>query len=461
MRVLHAIHDFLPRHQAGSEIYAFDLCRELAGRHHVSVLCAEYDPSRRHGQVTWRVHDGLPVIEVVNNWVCRSFADTYRPPLVTEQIAHVLRAVQPDVIHVHNLLNLSFDLPAVAHAQAIPVVATLHDYTLVCPSGGQRIHRAERHVCHVIDTNRCARCFRESPFYAQTSFGAVAAATRAPGVIRRAALDMWRRLPTVAAGLARAARHAAIVPVTERDIGERLAAARQVFDAIDLFVAPSRSLAAEFQQLGVDASKIRVSDLGFVPLLRGPRNGARRPLRIGYVGTLVWHKGVHVLIDAVRGLPPNAYELKIFGDPAGNPGYTAELREQASGLPIRFMGPFAREATVEVYAQIDALVVPSLWLENSPLVIHEAFMAGIPIVGARIGGIADLVEHGVNGLLYTPASSVELRDALRSLIETPERLEELAARVPRVKPLAQDAQEWEATYAEVLERRRAASGQVT
>ena len=70
MRILHAIHDFLPRHQAGSEIYAFDLCREFSARHHVTVLCAEFDPSRRHGHVHWRVHKGLPVVEIVNNYVC-------------------------------------------------------------------------------------------------------------------------------------------------------------------------------------------------------------------------------------------------------------------------------------------------------------------------------------------------------------------------------------------------------
>jgi len=453
LRILHAIHDFLPRHRAGSEIYASELCRELARRHHVSVLCSEYDPARQHGQVTWRAHDGLPVIEVVNNWVCASFADTYRPPVITEQIAHVLDAIQPDVIHVHNLLNLSFGLTAAARARGIPIVATLHDYTLVCPSGGQRIHRAERHVCHVIDTGRCARCFRESPFYAQMSFGTAAAVARAPSPVRRAALRVWRRLPRAAGLLGRAARRAAIVPVTGPDISLRLDAARQVFDDVNLFVAPSRSIAAEFERLGIDASKIRVSDYGFVPLLRGPRNGPRRPLRIGYVGTLVWHKGVHVLLDAIRELPAGSYELKIFGDPNIDPGYATALRARAAGLPVRLMGAFDREATAGVYAQIDVLVVPSLWLENSPLVIHEAFMAGIPIVGARIGGTADLVEHGVNGLLYTPGSSAELSVALRSLIDAPERLDDLARRLPRVKPLEQDAHEWETTYAEVLQRR--------
>ena len=164
MRILHAIHDFLPRHQAGSEIYAFELCRELAATHDVTVLCADYDPVQPHGQIIWRPYGPLTVVEIINNWMCRSFEDTYRPPLIAEQISHVLQAVQPDVVHVHNLLNLSFDLPAVASGLGIPVVATLHDYGFVCPSGGQRLHRAALHVCHDIDVDRCARCFRESPF---------------------------------------------------------------------------------------------------------------------------------------------------------------------------------------------------------------------------------------------------------------------------------------------------------
>ena len=92
----------------------------------------------------------------------RVFDETYRPPRHRHVLEHVLRAVQPDVLHVHNLLNLSFDLPAMAHASGAMVVATLHDYTLVCASGGQRIHQAEQHVCDVIDTERCARCFRQS-----------------------------------------------------------------------------------------------------------------------------------------------------------------------------------------------------------------------------------------------------------------------------------------------------------
>jgi glycosyltransferase involved in cell wall biosynthesis len=110
------------------------------------------------------MHDGVPIVELINNWRCASFEDTYRSPVITDRIRHVLQTLRPDVVHVHNLLNLSFDLPACAQELGIPVVATLHDYTLVCASGGQRVHRRDQHICHDIEPDRCARCFAESPF---------------------------------------------------------------------------------------------------------------------------------------------------------------------------------------------------------------------------------------------------------------------------------------------------------
>ena len=390
------------------------------------MLCAEYDPARVHGQVTWRVYEGLPVVEIVNNWVGRSFEDSYRPDLVTERIEQVLQAVQPDVVHVHNLSNLSLELPAIARARGIPVVATLHDYTLVCPSGGQRIHRADAHVCASIDTTRCARCFHESPYYAQLSIGAMAAV--APGGwVHKLAVSARRRFPAAAGRAAAAARHVAMVAVTPEAIDTRLARARQVFDEVDLFVAPSASMADEFVRLGVDRTRMRVSANGQVPIAPIRVDRPRRPLRIGFVGTIVWHKGVHVLVDAVRALPASRYELRIFGGWDVAPEYVSELRARAVGLPVRFEGAFEPSQVPEVFAELDVLVVPSLWPENAPLVIQEAFQAGVPVVGARMGGIPEFIREGVTGRLFDPRLPAELTAILRDLIDRPSQLTELAA----------------------------------
>ena len=451
LRLLHAIHDFLPRHRAGSEIYAAQLSGELASRHHVTVVCADYDPARIHGQLTWRLYERLPVIEIANNWVCAGFADTYRSPLMSARLEQVLDIVQPHILHVHNLLNLSFNLPAAARARGIPVVATLHDYTLVCPSGGQRIHRAESHVCRTIDPTRCARCFVQSPFHTQTAVSPVAATMARSSLLQRLATTARTRWPRLVRAAAATLSDVRSFSVTAEDISERLARAREVFNDVDVFVAPSRSIAEEFIGLGLDRSKVRVSDYGFASMSRPGVRASGGPLRIGFVGTLVWHKGAHVLLEAVRRLTPGtAYELRMHGDMNVFPDYVATLRRLAEGLPVQFRGGFDATRTSDVYAELDLLVVPSIWLENSPLVIHEAFQAGVPVVGARIGGVTDLIADGRNGRLYNPQSHDELAAILQSVIADRAQLTRWAAQLSPVKTIADDAHEWERVYADLL-----------
>jgi glycosyltransferase involved in cell wall biosynthesis len=128
------------------------------------------------------------------------------------------------------------------------------------------------------------------------------------------------------------------------------------------------------------------------------------------------------------------------------PEYTATLKKMASGLPVRFCGAFHNGQGNDVYSRFDLLVVPSLWPENSPLVIHEAFMAGVPVVAARSGGIPELVTDGVDGVLYDPASPAALADVLRGLILRPDQLAQMAGRAPAVKTIAEDAHDWERRY---------------
>jgi glycosyltransferase involved in cell wall biosynthesis len=249
------------------------------------------------------------------------------------------------------------------------------------------------------------------------------------------------------------------------DVEARLAHLRGVFDAVQLFVAPSRSVADAHERLGLHRSKLLVSDYGFANRALRPASGpnperallsdaSRRatlsPVRIGFVGTLVRHKGPHVLLEAVRQLPADAYELEVWGSPDTFPEYTAQLRQMAKGLPVRFRGAFENGQAAEVYSRFDLLVVPSLWPENSPLVIHEAFMAGVPVAGARIGGIPELVTDGVNGVLYDAPSPDALAEALRGLILRPDRLAHMAARTPRVKSIEEDARDWERRYEAIV-----------
>src|SRR5262249_60326820 len=114
---------------------------------------------------------------------------------------------RPDVLHLHNLLNLSLEVPSLARRRRIPVVATLHDYTLVCPSGGQRVHVAERHTCVRIDPERCSRCFAQTPFARAMAVGRRTRGAALPGPSLRLARALRSRLPGLfARAEARAAR---------------------------------------------------------------------------------------------------------------------------------------------------------------------------------------------------------------------------------------------------------------
>ncbi len=197
MRLLHAIHDFLPRHRAGSEIYAHHLAHELARRHAVTVLCAEYDPARAHGSLTWRVHDGLPVVELVNNWAFSTFDESYQSPDLNRSLRHVLAATDPDVLHVHNLLNLSMDLPALARERGAATVATLHDYTLLCPVRAASACTWRKRTCATSSIpERCSRCFPQSQLGIADGSqpGRRRVAARVPALVRLADV-VRRRLP--------------------------------------------------------------------------------------------------------------------------------------------------------------------------------------------------------------------------------------------------------------------------
>jgi glycosyltransferase involved in cell wall biosynthesis len=333
----------------------------------------------------------------------------------------------------------------------VAVAATLHDHSLACPAGGQRLHLYERTVCHEIEPARCAACFPHSPFHAQLTVAGLGRAAWWGGPwFTRAARWGVRQAPALAT-LFRKQVLARAQPVQAGEIEARLDGLRQVFDAVQLFVAPSRSVADAHERLGLHRSKLLVSDYGFVrpvprPAVTSPPERDWAPVRIGFVGTLVWHKGLHVLLEAVRQLPAGAFELEVWGALDTFPEYTATLQSMARSLPVRFCGAFHNGHGADIYSRFDLLVVPSLWPENSPLVIHEAFMAGVPVVGARIGGIPELVTDGVDGVLYDAPSPEALAEALRGLILRPDRLAQMAGTLPRVKSIEEDARDWERRY---------------
>jgi glycosyltransferase involved in cell wall biosynthesis len=216
-------------------------------------------------------------------------------------------------------------------------------------------------------------------------------------------------------------------------------------DASDRLVTPSAWQADVLVRNGVSAERIRVCRQGVSGAYgsRRSRTGeeaARPALRVGYVGRYDEVKGVHVLVDAVLHLADAPIELHLWGvaRTAAARTYREAIKRQAEGHPAIVM--HAEVDATAVYPQIDVLAVPSLGFETGPLVVLEAQASGVPVVGSDLGGIAERVQHGVDGLLVRPGDSRALAAALRSFIDDPDSLERLRPRqvVRTMKDVAVD-----------------------
>ncbi len=458
MRILQVIHDYLPRHRAGSEVYTHLLSRALIARgNDVTVLYAERDLGRLEYSTRRLVLDGVPLVEVVWNDGAATFSETYENPRMEALFSKLLDEIRPDVVHLQHLEHFSIGLPAVARRRGIPVVFTLHEYCLTCPRKGLRM-MADLSLCHEIDPMKCAVCIERQSVSPPTvrarleSFAKRAIPARARRFVRK-------RLASV--GLARHPDRPAEAPAgrpVDRAphalaIERRLEAVLAMTRGVDLFIAPSPFLRRKFVEFGVDEDRILESDYGtdlapFAGFSRAPSDR----LRFGYVGTLVEHKGVHVLVEAMNGLPEGSAELLVHGEPSYFPEYAARVRALARHPGTRFMGPFDNGRIADILRDLDVLVVPSLWFENSPLTIHEAFASKTPVIATDLGGMKDLVVPERNGLLFERGSAEALRRAMRRLVDEPDLVGKLRAGIPALKSMDRDAEDMEERYRRLLSR---------
>jgi glycosyltransferase involved in cell wall biosynthesis len=400
VRVLLVIHDFLPANRAGSELYTYYLARELVRSGlEVELFFSEGSTTPR---VERRLYDGLPCTVVLKRRG-NPFDVLAEPDVFVEHaFGECLDRLRPDLVHINHLLFLSLMLPAIAKSRNIPVVFTLHDYWLSCP----RVTRLDHHgrPCTAMTPLKCTLCCRElySRFSPARRPDPAGAARRGA----RLAYSVGVEVPAAYAALRRRSREI-----------------RPLAKTVDFWISPSRFLRDLMGTFGLPRERILHLPNG-LPLAhlqtagRSPRGGR---LHFGYLGTINRHKGIHVLLEAFRGL--EAADLTIWGGP---PGYLAvDYGDVLAQRNVRFPGRIDDEQKASVFASIDALVVPSIWFENAPLVILEALLSGVPVIASDIGGMRELIRDGETGFHFPAGSVADLRRLLLSCIQDPSRLRSL------------------------------------
>src|SRR5262245_36700584 len=296
---------------------------------------------------------------------------------------------------------------------------TLHEYHLLCPRAGL-MYDVEGVLCETVTAARCSRCVAGQP-------------------LRRARYpDHPREQPYAELGEARF--HA-------RAVERRMARMLESFPLVDLFISPSAFLKQMFEKAGMAPDRVRHVPHGFVGQRVGTRGYAPRGApRFGFIGTLSEPKGVHLLVDAFSRTTGDA-SLSLYGELGWFPDYVAALRARAGAdARVRFAGRIAPDQVRDVLADIDVLVVPSLWYENSPLTIREAYLARVPVITTDLGGMREHVREGAGGLLFPWNDAERLRRHLQALIDDPRRIDQLAAALPPVRSIDDHADEIASLY---------------
>jgi glycosyltransferase involved in cell wall biosynthesis len=428
MRVLLITHGLPPESVGGVEQHVDGLARAL-GRagHDVHVYAKTGRPGPAQCTAIEEAEPDTPYR--VTRFVYRyegldGLRSLYAVPALDDALRAFLAQHTFDVAHVHHLTGVSTGALSVLRGAGIPTALTLHDYWLLCPRG--QMWNREGKVTTEVTPAGCAACLRPN-------FG--------------------RWIPGDQEGVA-----------VMQDLHQL---ARETLAAPDMLIAPSARAIPPFVPFGVDPTRVRVVENGVdttallgLPL---PDFGADRPLRIGYLGTLIPSKGLDVLVRAFQELPTGRAELRIHGNAVPYHGDSGFLTRAFQGLTpddrVSYFGPYRTGDLPGILAGIDILVAPALWHEAFGLTVREALAAGRPTVVTRIGGLQDALTDGVHGRVVAPGDAEALAAALHELTSDRDRLRSMAAACRADAPVrgfGEMALDMAALYAELVEGHGAA-----
>jgi glycosyltransferase involved in cell wall biosynthesis len=453
VRVLQVIHQFPPFSSQGSEVYCCNLSKQLREDDDVRVFHVSNVGRPWRRRLERATHAGVPAYHCIDRSEYSRVAD-WPNEFLRRSFRTVLDEFDPQVVHFHNFVSLGDDLVSMASDRA-RVVYTLHDFGLICPNS--LLLRSDGTLC---DNQR-------SDFFEQccpTLIRTIGRSTqKRPWIARLPSLARWRlyarqssrhlvRSPLLA-GVGLAERW--LGNPRETDVARKrdffLTHRQRIFHDVDLFLAPSRFLLDRYVNCGLPREKVVFARYGMRDISRIARSNGSQPVRVGYIGALHPHKGVEVLLEAFRGLGGRA-SLHVYGSAFGSPvsqSYLRRIRDGETGNVV-FHGSYDNDAIAEVLAKLDVVVVPSLWYENSPLTIQEAFSAGVPVITSDCGGMAELVRHGVDGLRFQMGDAQDLRQKLLQVLDHPELLERFRSNIPEVATIRQHATELRACYQRLL-----------
>lgn len=455
MKIALYIHCFFPNHYHGTETYTLALAKHLQAMGHIPVVVSGIYQSEKKADslITHYDYQGIPVYCIDKNYIRESsFRETYYQPGMKQIHKDFLQELRPDIVHVTHLINHTATLLEAARDLAIPTVATFTDFFGFCINN--KLEAADGTLCHGPNSQRtnCIACCVKAGFMKKNS----ALVEQMHDLIKPLVysccilLNLVHRLPIL-----RRSKLSTFV----RDIKARPGLLAELYGIYRAVIAPTRFLQTAYESTGLTAARIHKIHFG-VDLDRRPKQirPSSAPIRFGFIGQIAPHKGTALLVEAFCRLPPSKSELHIYGDEGQCPAYTRAMKQRCINFPVFFRGTFPMEQMRFVLDEIDFLVIPSTWHENSPLVLLNALASHTPVILSDVEGLTEFMDQGRNGYAFPRGSIDDLERVMDQILSAPERSRQLTHTTNYPKTSRDMAQEVVAIYNSVTSSRVSRAG---
>ncbi|MGR5134653.1 glycosyltransferase family 4 protein [Vibrio alfacsensis] len=364
--------------KGGAEVAAYNLYQEYKNRGIDCLFLARTDRPAHGGSTFSTRNDGNEILFHTHMGDFFLFQNGYKKH-VWQDFKSLLEQYQPTVVHFHHYIHMGLELIKQVK-KSLPetrIVLTLHEYLAICANNGQMVKPGNQmKLCYKSTPSDCATCFPD-----------------------KSASDFFLR---------------------EKYI-------KSVFELVDHFVSPSHFLIERYKEWGIPESKMTMIENGqpqveFLPprpLTKGEPRG-----KFAFFGQINPFKGIDVLLEAFKALPEEIREQVHLDIHGANLEHQADdFKDKVATLleeledTVTMHGSYESHEMGQLLAQTDWVIIPSVWWENSPMVIQEAYKHGRPLIGSDIGGMAEKIIDGETGILFRARNHIDLAKKIEDIVE--------------------------------------------
>lgn len=424
MRIVLAVHQFLPDYSSGTEIMTYETAKQLQRRGHEVVVFTGFpfsSPIKDADRFDRYEYDGILVERFFHTHMPMGRQSNimeleYTNHLFAEYFREYLLEKKPDLIHFFHLVRLSTSAIDVCSELGIPTVFTPTDFWFICPF--EQLRLPGNRICAGPDRHS-GNCLKHLLYEIDR-----------PGwkLIYRLMPDWLVSfiMTLIATGWNFDSKYTPLA----RALAARREFVRERINKIGKIIAPSEVMRALLSENHIDKNKVVHLPFGInLSYFQGQRSKKTSDiLRIGFIGSLLEHKGVHIFLEAFREIEDDRIEALIYGNTNISSGYLKKIKDiVGNDRRVKFLGTFPNQEIGEILSNLDVLVMPSLWHENTPLVLYSAQAAKCPVVASDVAGISEVITHRVDGLLFEMGNPADLKRILLSLIEDRKQLQLLSS----------------------------------